>query len=706
MQFLAALLACSERSSPYTLKLYGPVMRPEKSGMVLGCTSLWTAPQILWSLIYVICGSFQLMAAIFFLISVKELALYGVVFAGCWSIMIGITGGMVTCIGALSRKRQETLLFLAASILAVNIIAVLLTEWKLYFLDMPKLLSTYTNHMLIDCALFVVRISISTVIVVAFLDSQFAYCSAQSLPKRRRRIFKRANHSPDSVPDIEYIIPRPKPPSKSSKPHQIYDAYAQSWVFDAENPGTSNGLSPSSGSPYLKILQNGTPKNPQARPNGLQHAPTVKEVTLLIDNPVVHVEEASDDNTSNSDRKLCHMKSFSRSASPVVLSASSSQLSLNNYNPAPANPPIYQYLEKLTEPEIYRSRLNTAVSNKSEEEESLQAPQTAPMRRVEAVSPQVVEPVRYASLMKELQKAIVSKKEPPSVTSPVSNSESQSQSKSSDTEPLAVWRKNSDPSGSEKTLSAVGSMGEIGSPLTEMVVPPDRSPSSLGKGARVLVRYPESQSTSGYSSPSHGPTPNWSTTSSINGSNHEPSKPVSYHIHNAKSTTVISLYSQPTAQSKSKSVTLVKITGEPDPLDNSRTIPETPIFSSSLISNINCSKSFPFVDTSSIPQPTSLPNIHSLQNTTSSLHLVDKPADSNNSGIWNVRSLLRKKKHHLVPRLCPELEGAIIKSESLAYLSEVELMARARRNEEIQRQIEQRVSQQLGVPRTDSESNC
>lgn len=241
--------------------------------------------------------------------------------------------------------------------------------------------------------------------------------------------------------------------------------------------------------------------------------------------------------------------------------------------------------------------------------------------------------------------------------------------------PLAVWRKNSDPSGSEKTLSAVGSMGEIGSPLAEMVT----SPSSLGKGARVLVRYPESQSTSGYSSPSHGPTPNWSTTSSINGSNNESMKPVSYHIHNAKSTTVISLYSQPTAQSKSKSVTLVKITGEPDHLDNSRTIPETPIFSSSLISNINCSGSFPFVDTSSIHQPASLPNINSLQNATS------KSTDTNNSGIWNVRSLLRKKKHHLVPRLCPELEGAIIKSESLAYLSEVELMARARRNEEIQR---------------------
>lgn len=56
------------------------------------------------------------------------------------------------------------------------------------------------------------------------------------------------------------------------------------------------------------------------------------------------------------------------------------------------------------------------------------------MRRVETVSPQVVETVQYASLMKELQRAIVSKKEPPSVTSPLSNSESQSHSKSSDAE--------------------------------------------------------------------------------------------------------------------------------------------------------------------------------------------------------------------------------------------------------------------------------
>lgn len=51
---------------------------------------------------------------------------------------------------------------------------------------------------------------------------------------------------------------------------------------------------------------------------------------------------------------------------------------------------------------------------------------------------------------------------------------------------------------------------------------------------------------------------------------------------------------------------------------------------------------------------------------------------------WNVRSLLRRKKAP-VPRLCPELEGAIIKSESLAYLTEPELLARHQRNKEIQR---------------------
>ena len=52
--------------------------------MVAGCKKLWTALQILWSTIYIVCGAFQLVAAAFFLISVSELKLFGVLFAGSW----------------------------------------------------------------------------------------------------------------------------------------------------------------------------------------------------------------------------------------------------------------------------------------------------------------------------------------------------------------------------------------------------------------------------------------------------------------------------------------------------------------------------------------------------------------------------------------------------------------------------------------------
>ncbi|KAJ8949722.1 hypothetical protein NQ314_008120 [Rhamnusium bicolor] len=467
----------------------------------------------------------------------------------------------------------------------------------------------------------------------------------QAVPKRRNKKLLRGSH--EQVSDIEYIIPRPK----SSKPHThtVYNAYAQSWVFEAENASCSN--SGGVEAPYFKVLQNGTPKKPGKKPNGLQNG-MVKDPGHLLDNPVVHVEEASDDSTSNSDRKLCYMKSFSRSQSPVVLSASSSQISLN-FNQV-SNPPIYECLEKLTESTIYRSRLNTALSNKEEEEPHYQAPQTVIMRRVDPISPNV-EKVQYASLMKELQRAIVKKKEPPSITSPQSNnsdstttsdktqtskSSSRSEGKSSDADfskeleaalqliqdlespntietpsetksplegqsrPLAVWRNSDASESSEKTLSAVGSLAEITSPLTECQ--PELytfKPSSNGKGASVIVHYPDSQSTSGYSSPTHGPTPNWSTTSSINGSNTD-IKPT-YSIHNTKSTTVISLYSQPN-QTKGKSVTLVKITGDNDIIcgdTNTLKIPkDSPnVHSSTLITDYNTTKSTDITTADTIP---------------------------------------------------------------------------------------------------------
>ncbi|KAF7276352.1 hypothetical protein GWI33_010445, partial [Rhynchophorus ferrugineus] len=60
--------------------------------------------------------------------------------------------------------------------------------------------------------LFVLRTAIATVLLVAFLDSQFAFCSAQTLPKKKldklNNKKRKAHGSHDQVSDIEYIIPR------------------------------------------------------------------------------------------------------------------------------------------------------------------------------------------------------------------------------------------------------------------------------------------------------------------------------------------------------------------------------------------------------------------------------------------------------------------------------------------------------------------
>lgn len=52
--------------------------------MCLSCGRFWTALQILWSIVYVTCGGGQVLAGIFFTISLPELYLYGVIFAGAW----------------------------------------------------------------------------------------------------------------------------------------------------------------------------------------------------------------------------------------------------------------------------------------------------------------------------------------------------------------------------------------------------------------------------------------------------------------------------------------------------------------------------------------------------------------------------------------------------------------------------------------------
>lgn len=319
------------------------------------------------------------------------------------------------------------------------------------------------------------------------------------------------------------------------------------------------------------------------------------------------MEEASDDSNSNSDRKLCYMKSFSRTPSPAALSAASSQISLDQSRVEP----------------IYRSRLNTTLSNSSQVQ----------------MNTNKTDQVQYASLMVELEQALIKKDKIVNVISPeLSNSDHKSSdadfskeleaalqlihdlespnTPSDNKKPLTLWRNSSD---SEKTLD--GSLAELTSPDNL----PDLRRSSLnGKLPTIIVSHSDSQSTSGYSSPTR-------KRSSIDDTN--------FTIKNTNSSAVISLFVPNKVNTlPNKSVTLIKLN---DDMNNNK-------------------------------RETHVENNNILVRRTSS-----------SGSTWNPRSLLRKKKS--IHKLSPELESAIIKSESLAHLTDLELLERCERNREMQR---------------------
>lgn len=645
------------------------------------CSSFWTALQILWSFVYILCGTTQLVSGIFFLISLPALHYTTNVVAGCLNILVGLAGGAIVCFSQLSPKRQEVLLYLAVALLWVNLGNVVVTEWGLFFEE--AIARTTRNkqpagdaanqHVLVVYACCSCRIAAAVAVLVSFLDTQFAFCSMQlhsnEKCKKREEKPQIMKFPHENSQDIEYIIPRQSTP----KSHTFYNAYAQSWVFEADHHNGSNNNGYSSkiinGSPLKRAVQNKTFN--QSNCNGSLSRTT--EISHLIDNPVVHIEEASDESSSNrSDRNLCNMRSFSRTNSPLTLSASSSQISLNRGEKAP----IYNYLEKLTEPEIYRSRLNSALSSGEPTPAVL-------MHRIETPSPRS-ENAHYSSLMQELQKAIVNKKD----ISPQSTSDSITSNSQGASSNRRESNNNSDVEFSKELEAALQLIQDLESPNT-VETPSEGSKTLMDDGIlstkrensrqelstfkpenkngpnSIQIRLPDSQSTSGYSSPTHN-TPVWSTTSSINGITNHKNKELSYSIRNANSATVISLYT-PNVNSlnKEKNITLISINGDNTQLNNN------------------------VINTEEEPCSKDCKNV--------TYKNGSKPI-STTSG-W--KSLLRKKRAS-VPKLCPELEGAIVKSESLAYLSELELLARHQRNHEIHREIEERVIQQLGVPRTDS----
>lgn len=201
--------------------------------------------------------------------------------------------------------------------------------------------------------------------------------------------------------------------------HSIYSQYAQSWVFETDTAGSSKNESPYLKLPNVQVNERNKTVNTQnhkiARID--VHRTHNNEPKMCVVNPIVRVEQVNEE--TNGNRSLNYMKSFSRTPSPAALSESSSQDSSTN-------PPIYECLERLTEPTLYRSRLNTAISLNAESSGIAVSPK--PVRpRSEIFTKDrlcVVEgfdftdKVQYASLMVELQQAFVSKKklfqQPPS----------------------------------------------------------------------------------------------------------------------------------------------------------------------------------------------------------------------------------------------------------------------------------------------------
>ncbi|CAG2062944.1 unnamed protein product [Timema podura] len=583
--------------------------------------------------------------------------------------------------------------------------------------------------------------------------------------------------------------------SVAKQAHSIYSQYAQSWVFDTDTTASSKN-----DSPYLK-LPNVSPNDSNKTYTMKNHKSAVIEIngthrkdpSMFIVNPVVHVEPVSDD--SNGGRTLNYMKSFSRTPSPVGMSESSSQDSS-------MNPPIYECLERLTEPAIYRSRLNTALSLNAEKDmyqlprkgsvhnpdrpstsrDGLVRPRSETFTKdrlsvVENLDPN--EKVQYASLMVELQQAFLSKKgkfqQPASPQSACdsttvedvsdrtqSESKGSSRQESSQDDSQKTDKKNSDAEFSKELEAALQLIQDLESPntietpsetcrsidgvevtpavicvkwkdssdasestktLSECVSPAEMPAedhitvySQHGKRTSIVVVAPSgSESSSGYSSPSAGtskrPTPMGSKPPSVSGSASSLERqPVTFAIRNTGSAAVISLFS-PTGNSvgRKSGTTIVAIADHS--ADRRIFSPsQKPTMPTETNNNIPVKSNRHGSDSSKtsdkrlgVSRCSSLGS--SDTSTLKGRNSYQSSLSSSSSSRWNVKSLLRRRSSNQPPVLAPELEGAIFKSESLAYLTDLELLARHARNKSIQRQIEQRVQQQI-MGLSPSESNC
>lgn len=169
--------------------------------------------------------------------------------------------------------------------------------------------------------------------------------------------------------------------------------YPQSWVFETQTAETStinsvpNRLSQTSEEPVLDSKQ--TSSETEFKDISTQN--------LNIEQPIVVVENTSD----YTDRQLHYMASFSRTPSPVAASDTSSEDSCSLHGP-----PIQECLEKLTEPSVYQSRLDTALSTNAA---VIERPPPSMSPRPPSISQ--IDQLQHDTLMVELQETISNKSE-------------------------------------------------------------------------------------------------------------------------------------------------------------------------------------------------------------------------------------------------------------------------------------------------------
>ncbi|XP_021921514.1 uncharacterized protein LOC110830660 [Zootermopsis nevadensis] len=625
------------------------------------------ACHVLWNLVYVGAGIVQLVAGIFFLISLPIFKMGSNIWAGAWNIVVGIGGAMLSCIGDLTAKKQEALLFLTVSIFAINVVNIVILEigeWHFFMTsNIQEIIGQKNLKKLVFYARVTTSISTAVAIVTSFLDSQFTFCSIQ-----RSRPPKRSIH--EQVSDIEYILPRKKPNSVGKQAHNIYSQYAQSWVFETDTAGSSKNESPYLKLPNVQVNEGNKTinlkNNKSARID--VHRTHNNEPKTCVVNPIVRVEQVSEE--SNGDRSLNYMKSFSRTPSPAALSESSSQDSNTNL-------PIYECLERLTEPALYRSRLNTAISLNAESSNIAVSPKPARPRSeiftkdrlgiVEGLD--FNDKVQYASLMVELQQTFLSKKKMfQQPTSPQSASESvamedspektYSESKgsscqeSSQDDSQRTGHKGSDAEFCKELEAALQLIQDLESPNT--IETPSETCKSIEEVDVVFTSAPMV---------------------CVQWENSECASPVPEDIT-----------SQGNSTAELQDIKLIAGVQEPS------NIPSTSNKNSINMNNVKSNNNNIYKRVKRVLPPKMLlqDGVDTMNEvSTAGCHSQSAPSSTR----WTVKSLLRKKTS--LPMFAPELESAIFKSESLAYLTELELLARHARNKSIQRQIEFRVHQQI-----------